>query len=99
MKVHLVKVFREETEYMCLNDLGNPQGCQMCYLYGSKLSESKLKPPKNIKSKCPECDENLVNFFELPNEQKIALEGKRELDFLVEKVIYCSKCKTSYINF
>jgi len=96
MKVHLVKTQGKKREYMCLNEFKNPDGCQMCYLYGSKLVESKLKPPQNIESKCTTCDTTLVSFLDLPDEQKIATWKKRELDFLVQNAIYCPNCRTAY---
>ena len=97
MKVHLVEIYQDKKrEYMCLNELGDPRGCQMCRLYGSDLVESRLDPPQDVTSKCVICDESLVNFLDLPNEQKTAVWGKKELDFLSEKLVYCQSCRTTY---
>ena len=98
MKVHLVKIEgnKKKQEYMCLNEFGNPDGCQMCYIYGNKLVESKLKAPKDITKKCNTCKGTLVNFLDLPNEQKIALWPKKELPELVQDLIYCPKCRGVY---
>jgi hypothetical protein len=100
MKVHRLKVGRKYQEYMCLIELSGEK-CQSCYIEKQKtgkinIVESKLKAPKNIESKCKFCDTKLVNFFDLPNEQKRKLEGKYELPYLVQNIIYCPSCEQAY---
>jgi len=68
----------------------------MCVLYGNKLVESKLKAPSDISAKCLTCDGTLVSFLDLPNNQKIALWPKKELDELVQEIVYCPDCRTAY---
>jgi len=96
MKVHLVEIMNEKGECMCLNEFRNPKGCQVCATHGSNLIESKLESPKDITDKCNTCDGTLINFLDLPNEQKITLWEKEELDILVEKRIYCPNCRITY---
>ena len=98
MKVHRMKIKGKSREYMCLNEFKNPEGCPVCYLDKvGNLVESRLKAPKNIETKCKTCDNTLVSFLDLPNDQKIALWNKEELDTLVQERIYCPKCKIAYL--
>lgn len=96
MKVHRIKIGNKFREYMCLNEFGNPDGCQVCHTSRKKLVESRLKAPENIEAKCSICDNTLVSFLDLPNDQKIALWNKQELDILVQERVYCPLCRTAY---